>query len=133
MLVSLHNTLYWSPCQDHEARKHRESWLIGIWYRFCCRREGVARPETAKSGGGVLFVPNIGEFPAVAHQVPKLADIRRRDKAPGNEVVLEDIRNPLGVFLVGFLSPNSLDVLRVGKHDIAGWLQNVVNGNPILP
>ena len=57
------NKIYWSPCQDHEARKHRESWLIGIWYRFCCRREGVARPETAKSGGGLLFAPMLRRSP----------------------------------------------------------------------
>ena len=81
----------------------------------------------------VLFTCcEIGELPAVAHQIPKLADICWRDKASGNQVVLKDVCDPLCVFLVSLLAADSLDILRVSKDDIAGWLQNVVDGNPVL-
>ena len=75
----------------------------------------------------------IGELPAVAHQIPKLADIRWRNKASGNQIVFEDVCDPLCVFLVSLLAADSLDILWVSKDDIAGWLQNVVDGNPLLP
>jgi len=81
----------------------------------------------------VLFTDlEVGEFPAVAHQITKLPNICRRDKAAGNKVVLEDIRNPFGILLVGFLALDGFDILRVSKNDIAGVFQNVVDRNPIL-
>ena len=39
--------------------------------------------------------------------------------------MLEDIRDPLGVFLVGLLAANYFVILRVSKNDFAGWLQSV--------
>ena len=47
--------------------------------------------------------------------------------------MLEDVGNPLGVPLVGFLAPDSFDVLGVCQNDFAGRFQDVVNGYPILP
>ncbi len=75
----------------------------------------------------------IGKFPAVTHQIPKLANIRRRDKTPGDKVVLKDAGNPLGVPFVGFLASNRFHILGVSQNNIAGRFQDVVNGNPILP
>lgn len=59
------------------------------------------------------FFPSseVGEYPAVMYQVPKLADIRWRDKVARNQVVLENVRNSLGILLVHFLSPDSLTYL----------------------
>ena len=71
----------------------------------------------------------VGELPAITHLVLKLADIRRRNKTPGNQVVLENVRNPLGVLLAS----NCLDILRVSKDDLTGWFQDIVNGNPVFP
>lgn len=52
----------------------------------------------------ILFAcGKICEFIAVTYQVPELADIRGRNKAAGNKVVLEDVSNPLSVFFVRFL------------------------------
>ena len=73
-----------------------------------------------------------GKFPTITEQVPKLADICRRDKASGNQVVLEDVGNPFSVPFVSLLAPDGFDIFWVSKNDIAGGLQNVVNGNPIL-
>ena len=33
----------------------------------------------------------VGKLPTIAYQIPKLANICRRDKAPGNKVVLKDV------------------------------------------
>ena len=74
----------------------------------------------------------VGEFPAIAYQIPKLADIRRRDKASGDKVVLEDVCNPLCVSFVCFLAPNGFHIFGVSQNNIAGVLQNVVNRNPIF-
>ena len=84
---------------------------------------------------GAVLLPGseIGQLPMVAHQIPELADIRWWDKTAGHQIVLEDVGDPFGVFLVGFLSPNCLDVLGVGQNNGAGGFQNVVNGYPILP
>lgn len=60
----------------------------------------------------VLFARDeIGELPAIAHQVTELADICRRNKAAGHKVVLENVCDPFGVLLVGFLAANCFDVL----------------------
>ena len=75
----------------------------------------------------------VGEFPAIAYQIPKLADIRRRDKASGDKVVLEDVCNPLCVSFVCFLAPNGFYIFGVSKDNVAGGLQNVIDRNPILP
>ena len=50
----------------------------------------------------------------IAHQIPKLADVRRGDKTTGYQIVLEDVGDPLGVLLIRFLSPNRFDILRMG-------------------
>ena len=66
------------------------------------------------------------------YRVTKLTNICRRDKAPGAKIVLENVSDPFGVPLVGFLAPNSFHIFGVSQNNIAGALQNVVNGNPIL-
>jgi len=74
----------------------------------------------------------VGKFPTITEQVSKLTDICRWNKAPGDKVVLENVGNPPGVPLVCFLTPNSSHILGVSEDNVAGALQNVVNGNPIL-
>lgn len=75
----------------------------------------------------------VGQFPTVTYQIPKLADICRRDKAPSNKTVLKDVSNPFGVPSVGFLTLNRFYIFWVSENNIAGSLQNIVNGNPIFP
>ena len=81
----------------------------------------------------VLFAcGEVGELPTVTHQVTKLADIWWRNKAAGHKVMLEDVSNPLGILLVGFLAANRFDVLWVSKHDFASGFKNVVDRNPVF-
>ena len=62
-----------------------------------------------------------------------MADICRRDKTARHQIVFEDVRDPLGIFLVCFLPPNRLDEFGVCQDDGTGSLQNIVNRYPILP
>ena len=75
----------------------------------------------------------VSEFPTIAHQISKLSNIRRGDKTLGDKTVLKDVGTPFGVPLVCFLAPNRFHILWVGEDNIAGWIQNVINGNPMLP
>ena len=68
----------------------------------------------------------ICKLPAVAHQIPKLADVGGWNKASGNEVVFEDVGNPFGILLVSFLAPDGFHVLWMRKNDFAGGFQNAV-------
>lgn len=74
-----------------------------------------------------------GKFSTITKQIPKLADICRRDKTPCNKVVFEDVGNPLGVAFSGFLISNRFRIFRVSEDNGAGAFQNVVDGNLILP
>ena len=60
-----------------------------------------------------------------------MADVQ--DEAATYEVVLENVSDPLGVFLVSFLFANGLDVFRVRDCQGAGWLQDIPNRNPVFP
>lgn len=61
-----------------------------------------------------------------------IENVRRRNKTPSDKVVLEDVSDPLGISFVRFLAPNRFHILGVSKDDVAGGLQDVVNGDPIL-
>lgn len=50
----------------------------------------------------LLACCKICEFGVIANQVTEITDICRRDKAAGYQIVLEDIRDPLYVLLLGF-------------------------------
>ena len=69
--------------------------------------------------GAVLFpCAEICQFPIITNQIPELPNISRRDKTAGHQIVFENVGDPLGVFLVGLLSPYSLNVL--------GWARTMV-------
>ena len=83
--------------------------------------------------GAVFFAGCVAcQLKAIAHQISKLANVRRRDKASDDKVVLENVGNPLGVPLVVFLALDCLDVFWVRENNIAGKFKNVEHGNPIL-
>lgn len=69
----------------------------------------------------------------ITEQIPKLADIFRRDKTPCKKVVVEDVGNPLGVAFIAFLTSNRFHIFRVSEDNSTGAFQNVVDGNLILP
>ena len=61
-----------------------------------------------------------------------MPDIERRNKTAGNDVEFENVGDPLGVTLVGFLAADSLDILRVSKDNVARLFEDVVDGNPVF-
>ena len=105
-------------CLAEHIREHIIQFKVGD-------SQAVLRPIFLTGG-------EAGKFPTITEQVSKLADICRRDKTPSDKVVLEDVCDPLGISLVCFLPPNGFHILGVSEDDVAGGLQNVVNGNPIL-
>lgn len=46
--------------------------------------------------------------------------------------MLKNVRDPLGILLVGLLASNRFDVLRVSKNDFTGRFQDVANENPVF-
>ena len=83
--------------------------------------------------GTILFTHRIVcELPAIAHEIPKLTNICGRDKAAGNQSVLEDICDPFGIFFVGLLAPNCFHIFGVSKNNLARGFQCVVNRNPVF-
>ena len=61
-----------------------------------------------------------------------MPDFVGRDKTAGNEIMFENVGNPLGIALVGFLSANSFDVLGVSKDNVTRQFEDVVDWNPIF-
>ena len=121
----LYRWIFKNPCGDCGSglSKHIREHIIQLNVG-----DGQAVLRTVFLTGG-----ETGEFPTITHQVPKLANICRRDKTPGNKVVLKDVGNPLGVSLICFLAPYRFHILGASEDNAAGGFQNVVNGNPILP
>ena len=68
----------------------------------------------------------------VTHKVTELADVSRRHKATGNKVVLKQVSNPFGIFLVRFLSTDSLNILWMSKDNRTIFFENVINRNPVF-
>jgi len=73
-----------------------------------------------------------GQFKTIAHQITKLSDISGWHKATGNKIMLEEVSNPFGIFLVSFLSTDSLNIFRMSKNNVAIFFQNIVNRNPVF-
>ena len=72
------------------------------------------------------------ELVAVAKNLTQIADLLLGNEAAGDEVVLEQVGNPDGVFLIGLLAPDRFDILRMCQSDPAGRLQDVVDRDPVL-
>ncbi len=61
-----------------------------------------------------------------------MPDFVGRDKTAGNEPMLENVGNPFGVALVGFLATDGFDVLGVSKNNVTRMFEYVVNRNPVF-
>ena len=68
----------------------------------------------------------------VAHKVTKLADVSEWHKAPGNKVMLKQISNPFGIFLVSFLSTDSLNIFGMSKDNLTILFEDVINRDPVF-
>jgi hypothetical protein len=84
-------------------------------------------------GAVLLANGETGQLNTIAHEVAELPDDKRRDKTAGNEVVLEDISDPLGILGVGFLAADGFDVFGMSKDHFTGGFEDVVDGDPVFP
>lgn len=83
--------------------------------------------------GPVFLSGHVGrEFDPVAAKVSKLPNVLWRNEAAANEVVLEQVGDPLRVLLIGFLTLDSFDKFWMADYHMAGVFQNVVDWEPIL-
>ena len=82
----------------------------------------------------VLFAgDHVGELHAIANQVAKLADDRRRDKAGLDHAAHEQVTNPMSVLAVCLVALHGLGVLGVGERNSAGLFEDIEHGNPVFP
>jgi len=99
-------------------------------------RKHVVKFESRHSKAilGAVFLASgvTGQFTPIATKVSELTDVGGRNEAASDKVVLEQVCNPLSIFLVGFLPLNGFDKLRVRNNDIAGYFKDSVNVEPIL-
>lgn len=62
----------------------------------------------------------IDKLVAVAEKLPELMDLFHRNVAGGDDVKLEKVSDPHGIFVIGLLPFDSPDVFRVGDNAM-GW------------
>ena len=55
-----------------------------------------------------------------------------RDVTGGNDVELEKVGDPHGIFVIGLLPFDSPDVFRVGDNDVETAFKDIENGNPVF-
>ena len=61
-----------------------------------------------------------------------MSDISVWHKAVGNKIMLEQVSNPWSLFLVSFLSTDSLNILRMDKYNFAIFFQYIINRNSVF-
>jgi len=82
----------------------------------------------------ILFARLAGnELEAIPCVLPQNADVLRWDKAAGNQTEAKEIADPLGVFDIILVALHSSNPLGVGDGNADAALQQIVNGNIILP
>ena len=72
------------------------------------------------------------QFLPVSEQFPKHANFLTGDITGRNNIKFKQIRNPGGVFVIGFLSFDSPDILGVSNDNVTGILQDIKNWNPVF-
>jgi len=72
------------------------------------------------------------QLDTVAHEVAELPDGKGWDKAAGDQIVLEDIGDPFGIFGVGFLAADGFDVFGMSENHLTGGFEHVVDGYPVF-
>lgn len=81
----------------------------------------------------VLFTGHkAGQLVTAAHEVTELPDVSGRHKAAGNKIMLEQVSDPFRIFLVSFLTADSLNIFGMGKDNGTINFQNVVNMNSVF-
>jgi hypothetical protein len=82
----------------------------------------------------VLFAGFTGnELESISCVLSQNADVFGWDKAAGNQTEAKEVANPFGVFDIILVALNSSNPLGVGDGNADAVLQQIVNGNIILP
>lgn len=74
----------------------------------------------------------VDQFVAVAEEFPELADLFGGDVAGRDDVELEKIGDPHGIFVVGLLALNSPDIFMVGDNDMEVSFEDIEDGDPVF-
>lgn len=83
--------------------------------------------------GPVLFAgEHVGKFDAIANQIPKLPDFRRRDKTGFYHVAHEQVADPFSILAVGFIALLRFCIFGMGQGDKTGLFEDVKNRDPVL-
>ena len=61
-----------------------------------------------------------------------VADVSRWHKASGNKIMLKQVSNPFGIFLVSLFSTDSLNVFGMSKDNRTVFFQDVINRDPVF-
>lgn len=81
----------------------------------------------------VLFAgEHIGKLDAIANQIPKLPDFRRRDKTRFYHIAHEQIADPFGILAVGLVALLRLRIFGMGQSNKTGLFQDIKNRDPVL-
>ena len=64
--------------------------------------------------------PDNDQFEAVAHDFTQIPNSFFGNETAIDHIVLKQVSNPDRVFLIGFLPPNSFDILGTGQRDFSG-------------
>ena len=72
------------------------------------------------------------ELETISCKFTKLPEILGWDEGTSDEVKLVEVSNPFGVLLVGLLTLDGLDILRMGKTHINVIFEIIKNRNPVL-
>ena len=68
----------------------------------------------------------------VAEEFPEFTDFFHRDVTGRDDVELEKVSNPHGIFIVGLLALNSLDVFRIGDNDMEMSFKDIGDREPVF-
>lgn len=81
----------------------------------------------------VLFAGHVGTklYPVTA-KIPKLPDISGWNEAASDKIVLEQIGDPLCIFLVRFFALDCFEEFWMADYDMTSILQHVVDWKPVL-
>ncbi len=72
------------------------------------------------------------DLPKVSEKFPEFTDFFHRDITGRNDVKLEKIGDPYGIFIVGLLALNSPDIFRGVDNDMEVPFKEIEDGNPVF-
>lgn len=87
--------------------------------------EGILEPH-------LLAGTRIDKVVTIAEKFPEFTDFLYGNIAGRNDVELEKVGDPHGIFVISFLALNSPNVFGVGNNDMKMPLKDIENGDPVF-